>query len=314
MDEADREDAADKLLHSLFQHYMDHLNETEERLEAIVAGVGEVSAYYPRLFKAHRDRIIPFFLKRLFVLQSAEHHSAILRALECMAAFLSSLAQAQVESPRDDHESDMNRENTSIAISLVGLFVKTIISKGTLTFSGQDSVPSTPANKRTQQQLERKEQAEDGEGADSDDEDMLRTKIERQLRHNQILLTTGKCLIDLCMYQPYRALLFVPSSRGNEQQSSERQKRSFLFAPLAFLAQSTTDDVRLPFLDHVAARLHSNLLPFSFAVILCLSATIEENAEFKARIKQQLDTLVMRNRRRALSAEQVKQVERGEPE
>ena len=308
MDEAEREDAADKLLHQLFQHYMDHLSETEERLDAMVAGIGEVSVYYPRLFKANRDRLIPFFLKRLFVLHSADHHSAIIRSLECMAGFLSSLAQSQLEAPRDDHESEVNRENTSIAVPLVAFFIKIIINKGVLTLSGQDSVPSTPANKRTQQHTaESKEQTEDrGEAEDDGDEEMVKTAEEKQVRHNQILLTAGKCLIDLCLYQPYRALLFAPSSRGNEQ-SSERQKKPFHFAPLAFLAQSTTDDVRLSFLDHVVSRLHASQLPFSFAVILCLSATIEENAEFKARIKQQLDSLVMRTRKRAQVAEAVKQ-------
>ena len=37
-----------------------------------LSGIGEVSVYYPRLFKMHRDRIMPFFLKQLFVLQSVE--------------------------------------------------------------------------------------------------------------------------------------------------------------------------------------------------------------------------------------------------
>ena len=306
MDEADREDAADKLLHQLFQHYIDHLNETEERLAATIAGIGEVSVYYPRLFKAHRDRLIQFFFKRLFVLQSAEHHAVILRALECMAAFLSSLAQTHVEVPRDDHDSEVNRENTSIAVSIVGFFVKTIISKGVLTLGGQDSVPSTPANKRTQQQqAESKERMEDEEEDDEDD-GLVKSAEEKRLRHNQILLTAGKCLIDLCGYPPYRQLLFIPSVRGgSNEQSSERQKK-YHFAPLAFLAQSTTDDVRLPFLDHVAARLHSNFLPFSLSIILCLSATIEENAQFKARIKEQLDALVIRTRRRTMMAETVK--------
>ena len=309
MDEIEREDAADKLLHQLFQHYIDHLSETEERLDAMVAGIGEVSVYYPRLFKAHRDRIIPFFLKRLFILDSAEHHLAILRALECMAGFLSSLSQTQVE-PRDDHNSEMNRENSSIALPLIGLFIKTIISKGSLALGGLDSVPSTPANKRTQPHTanSKEEQPDDEEEAD---EEMLQAMEEKQLRHNQILLTAGKCLIDLCTYPPYRSLLFNLSARGNEQ-SSERQKRSFLFAPLAFLAQSTTDYVRLPFLDHVVSRLHSSQLPFSFCVILCLSATIEENGEVKARLKQQLDTLVARTRRRALMAESFRQDKRME--
>ena len=185
------------------------------------------------------------------------------------------------------------------AITLVGFFVKVIISKGVLTHSGQDSAPSTPAHKqnpthssssssRPRRRRSRWRTARRSE--DSDDEEMVKAKEEQQLRHNQILLTSRQSVSSTsATHQPYRSLLFVPSARGNERQS---QERSFHFAPLAFLAQSTTDDVRLPFLDHVLSRLQSNQLPFSFSVILCLSATIEENAEFKLRIKQQLDALV----------------------
>ena len=310
MDEAEREDAADKLLHELFQHYLDHLNVTEERLAATVAGIGEVSVYYPRLFKAHRDRIITFFLKQLFALHSAEHHAATLRAIESLAAFLSSLAQAHVEAVRDEHESEANSENTSISMSLIGFFVRTIVNKGALSPGGHDSAPSTPANKRTQQRSAA--EGEEADAEDEEDEDMLRSAEEKQKRHNEILLTAGKCLIDLCFYTQYRSLLFAPSKRSVEQQSSERQRKSFLFAPLAFLAQSTTDDVRLPFLDYVAARLHANQLPFSFSVILCLSATIEEHVEFKARIRQHLDGFVTRQRRRAQLNQAVAQERRGE--
>ena len=116
-----REDKADALLHGLFTHYLDHLSLTEQHLEAVLVGMGEVSSYYPRMWLIHREAIIAFLLKELFLASLAQYQQCVLRAIEAMTAFLCSLALTE------------NAEGAVVVgRKLMGIYVKGIINRGVI--------------------------------------------------------------------------------------------------------------------------------------------------------------------------------------
>ena len=290
-----REDKADAILHALFSHYIDRLDLTQRHLDAVLVGIGEVSSFYPRLFYVHRDAIVSFVFKQLFISPVSVYHSAVLKGIECIASFMGGLALTE------------SVEATTVGRQLMGFYIRAIVNKGVLNLTAVSSGPSTPASNRSRTAEadgeDHEMKADDGE----EDDELLSVKEERQQRVDDVLLTLAKSLIDVCTHSAYhRILVHVPNTATT---TPAALKKSYHFGHLAYLAQSSSDRVRAAFVDHVLVQLQSSRLPFSpYAVILAIAApTVDEQPDARAKLKKQLTNLVQRQRQRAMTLETVRE-------
>ena len=290
-----REDKADALLHSLFQHYLERLRLTEADLEAVLVGLGEVSAFYPRLFNQHRDALVKFLFHTLFLSGAPAHHASVLRGIEAMTAFLGSLAMTE------DVEV-----TTHVGKQMLGFYMRVIVNKGVLNLSAAYSAPSTPSSESRRAETEDGDEQGMGDDEEDGDDALIGEKAERQRRFDAVLLTTAKCLTDLCTHPVFHRFLFhVPAETAVSDPS--RLKKTYHFGHLAYVATSPAEHVRLPFLDYVLTHLQASRLPFQYCIILCLAADPQEKEEHRQKLKLHLTALVKRERSRALRAEEYRE-------